>query len=127
MIVRSVEELAGTGREVRGDAWTSTRLLVAADEMGFTLTQTIVEPGMDAELHYTHHLEACLVIEGAVEVTDRASGEVHTVPAGSMYALDRHDRHRIRALERSRLVCVFAPALTGTETHRPDGSYAPPR
>ena len=24
-----------------------------------------------------------------------------------------------------RLVCIFVPALTGTETHRSDGSYAP--
>lgn len=126
MIVRSIEELGGTDREVRGEGWTSSRLLVAADGMGFTLTQTVVEPEMDAELHYTHHLEACLVIEGAVEITDHATGGVHRVAAGTMYALDRHDRHRIRALERSRLVCVFTPALTGTETHGPDGSYAPP-
>jgi L-ectoine synthase len=41
-----------------------------------------------------------------------------------MYALDAHDRHRVRARSRTRLVCVFTPALTGRETHDADGSYS---
>ena len=40
--------------------------------------------------------------------------------------LDKHDEHIVRAIKGDlRLVCIFVPALTGTETHRSDGSYAP--
>jgi L-ectoine synthase len=42
-----------------------------------------------------------------------------------VYALDKHDAHIVRARTELRFVCVFTPALTGTETHQPDGSYAP--
>ena len=43
-----------------------------------------------------------------------------------MYALDRHDRHRIDADTDMRIVCVFSPALVGPETHDEDGSYPTP-
>ena len=36
-----------------------------------------------------------------------------------MYALDKHDEHRVRAATTMRLVCVFSPALSGGER----GSY----
>ena len=42
----------------------------------------------------------------------------------SAYAPE-HDRHTIRVLSPLRLVCVFAPALSGRETHDADGSYLP--
>jgi hypothetical protein len=45
---------------------------------------------------------------------------------GMVYALDKNDAHILRATRGDlKLVCVFFPALTGSETHRPDGSYAP--
>jgi L-ectoine synthase len=40
-----------------------------------------------------------------------------------LYALDRHDRHNLRARTRMRLVCVFNPPLTGREVHDADGVY----
>ena len=45
---------------------------------------------------------------------------------GMVYALDKNDAHILRATRGDlKLVCVFFPALTGSETHCPDGSYAP--
>jgi L-ectoine synthase len=40
-----------------------------------------------------------------------------------MYTLDKHDRHRLKAKTALRIICVFTPALVGTEIHDKDGSY----
>ena len=36
--------------------------------------------------------------------------------------MNRHNRHRIRAKTRMRIVCTFFPALTGMEVHDAVGS-----
>lgn len=126
MIVRSVDDVRGTEAEVRTEEWTSTRLLVRDDGMGLTMTQTVVEPGLEAVLWYKHHLEACFCVEGAAVLENLDTGETYEIEPGTLYALDRHDRHRLRTLERTRLICVFTPALTGREVHDADGSYSLP-
>ena len=124
MIVRSVQEVAGMDLDVRGDAWRATRLFVRADGLGFSLSETTVDGGAEMNVWYKHHQEACFVIEGSAELTERDTGAVHRIGPGSAYA-PQHDRHTIRVLEPLRLVCVFSPALTGHETHDADGSYLP--
>jgi len=126
MIVRTVEDVAGTEAQVAGDLWTSTRLLLRGDGMGFTMTETVIEPGMDDTFWYKRHLEGCFCVEGEAEVEDLETGEVHPIRPGTLYALDRHDRHRLRTKTRVRLICVFTPALRGDETHDEDGSYLLP-
>ena len=44
-------------------------------------------------------------------------------PAGTLYILDRHDRHILRAETDLRMVCVFTPPLTGNEVHDENGVY----
>jgi L-ectoine synthase len=124
MIVRPASDVEGTKADVRGPDWRSLRMLTRADGMGFTVTQTTIEQGMEVELQYRHHLEACLCIEGELEVEDLATGTSHAVVAGTLYALNEHDHHRVRAKAPTRLVCVFTPALTGDETHDASGGYA---
>jgi hypothetical protein len=41
-----------------------------------------------------------------------------------VYAADRHDPHTARSAAGARLVCIFNPALRGTERHV-DGGYEP--
>lgn len=125
MIVRSLDELIDTDRDVRGPVWASRRFLLAADGVGFTLTETTTEAGAEQILWYKHHVEANYVIEGEGEVENLATGEVFALRPGSMYALDQHEKHRLKSFTRMRLVCVFTPALTGRETHDEDGAYAP--
>lgn len=127
MIVRNLQDLIDTPRDVRGPSWASRRFLLAEDGVGFTVTETTVEAGSEQLLWYKHHVEANYVIEGEGEVENLATGEVFPLAAGSIYVLDRHERHRLTANTQLRLVCVFTPALTGAETHDEDGSYAPPR
>ena len=125
MIVRTASEVEGTKADAHGDKWRSLRMLTRAFGMGFTLTQTTIEEGMEIELEYRHHLEACLCVEGELQIEDLMTGTSHVVGPGTMYALDAHDHHVIRATAPSRLVCVFTPALAGGETHDASGSYAP--
>ena len=124
MIVRTVEDLKtlGSYREKPG-VWSSARYLLRRDAMGFTLTQTTVAAGASQTMQYKNHVEANLIIEGEGDLTDLATGTVHRLMPGTMYALDEHDRHRIDATTDMRIVCVFSPALAGPETHDEDGSY----
>ncbi len=126
MIVKSIDDLLGTSRDVHGPVWASRRFLLAEDGVGFTLTETTVEAGAEQFMWYKHHVEANYVIECEGEVENLDTGEVFALRPGSVYVLDGHEKHRLKSLTRMRLVCVFAPALTGRETHDEDGAYAPP-
>jgi L-ectoine synthase len=122
MIIRSLGEVIGTDREVAGDGWQSRRLLLRRDGLGFSLHDTVVEAGFEKEMEYRNHLEACYCIEGEAQITNLATGERHAIGPGVTYALDAHDRHRLRVTSELHLVCVFNPALAGPERHV-DGGY----
>jgi L-ectoine synthase len=126
VIVRTLEDVVGSDRDVEGEGWRSRRLLLRRDQLGFSLHDTTVEAGAELNLQYRHHLEACYCLEGEAELVDLASGERHTIAPGTIYALDEHDRHTLTVRQDLRLVCVFNPALTGGEVHDADGSFPPP-
>ncbi len=123
MIVRSMDDILDTDRDVRGPVWASRRFLLAQDGVGFTLTETTTEAGSDQILWYKNHIEANYVIEGEGEVENVATGETYPLRPGTMYTLDGHEKHRLRAFTKMRFVCVFTPPLTGRESHDEDGSY----
>ena len=124
MIVRHFNELEAAGRlKEKPGVFSSARYLLKDDGGGFTLTQTTLAAGQSLEMQYKNHIEANLVIEGEGVVTNIETGEVFQLQPGSMYTLDKHDRHHMQANTDMRIVCVFTPALTGEETHDADGSY----
>jgi L-ectoine synthase len=123
MIVRRLEDVVGTDREVDAPTWTSRRLLLAGDGMGFSFHDTVIKTATTTHIHYRHHLEAvyCVGGEGWLEVV--ATGERIPLSAGTMYALDRHDEHHLHAERELRMICVFTPPLVGDEVHDADGVY----
>lgn len=123
MIVRSLEDVKGTERDVQTPNWASRRLLLKSDGMGFSLHETTVFPGTETSICYANHLEAVYCIEGEGEVETLEDGAVHPIRPGVVYALDHHDRHHLRAKTTMRLVCVFNPPLTGREVHDANGVY----
>ena len=123
MIVRTLDDVVGTDHHVFASTWSSRRLLLAADGMGFSLHDTIIEAGSETRMWYRHHLEAVYCIEGEGSVENVATGTVHEIAPGTMYALDDHDRHVLRARTQMRMVCVFNPPCTGQETHDEHGTY----
>lgn len=125
MIVTALKDILGTDRDVSGPGWKSRRLLLASDGMGFTMTDTIIKDGAVLELEYKNHLEACYCIDGKGEIVSLEDGKIHLLEPFVLYALDKNDRHQVRAVGGDmRLVCTFNPPLSGREVHKADGSYA---
>lgn len=123
MIVRSLDSIVDTEATVGAETWTSRRLLLARDGMGFSMHDTIIDAGTETRMWYQNHLEAVYCIEGhgTVELPD--TGEVFEIGPDTVYALDQNDRHVLRATTRMRMVCVFSPPCTGRETHDENGAY----
>lgn len=123
MIVRRLQDLRGTEREVRANTWVSRRLLLRDDGMGFSLHDTTILAGTETRMCYRNHLEAvyCVGGKGSIEVV--ATGEVFPITDGTAYALDKHDEHILRAETELRMVCVFNPPLAGREVHDETGAY----
>ncbi len=117
MIIRSLADV----KSVEWGNGLSRRFLLAADNLGYTVTDTIVRAGTKSRLEYRNHLEACYCIEGSGEVID-LDGTSHRIVPGTLYALNEHDPHFLVASDHEdlRLVCVFSPALRGDEVHRLD-------
>ena len=126
MIVRCLDDLIGTERDVQGPVWASRRFLLADDGVGFTLTETRVQAGVEQTMWYKHHIEANYIVEGEGEVENLETGETFPLAPGTMYTLDKHEKHKLTARTDLKIVCVFTPALTGQEKHDKDGAYALP-
>ncbi len=122
MIVKTTADVIGTKGEARGDKWYSLRLLHREDGMGVTLTDTILEEGFEMVLWQKNHLEAIYCLEGEGTVEELDSGTIHDIGPGTLFAMNEHDRHRIRAKTRMWVVATFTPPLTGDEVHDADGS-----
>ncbi len=124
MIVRTLDELKKTGRYAEKPGhWSSARYLLRDDNVGFTMTRTTVAAGSTLDMQYKNHIEANLIIAGEATVTDLDTQSEYHLSPGAMYTLDKHDKHRLHANSDLTIVCIFTPALTGTETHDEDGSY----
>lgn len=123
MIVRSIESLKGTEREVQAPTWVSRRLLLKEDGMGFSFHETTLYAGTVTKMWYKNHLEAVLCVGGEGEIEDLNTGEKHKIVPGTMYALNLNDRHILTAHKDLTMICVFNPPCTGQETHDADGSY----
>ncbi|MBI1353033.1 MAG: L-ectoine synthase [Acidobacteria bacterium] len=123
MIVRDLNAAEKTDRRVVSETWESTRLLLKNDAMGFSMHVTTIYEGTITPMWYRNHLEAVLCVEGEGEIETMDDGKVHAIRPGVIYALDKHDKHVLRARTRMRMVCVFNPPLHGKEVHGPDGAY----
>jgi L-ectoine synthase len=123
VIVKRVRDVEGGEDEVLTQNWVSRRLLLKHDSMGFSLHETTIFAGTETPMCYLNHLEAVFCVEGVGEVETEADGKRHPISAGTVYALDQHDRHILRAFTQMRMVCVFNPPLTGREVHDENGAY----
>jgi L-ectoine synthase len=124
MIVRDFHELKNSERAVSDARWTSVRMLLRDDNMGFSFHITTLDTGSEHTFEYKNHFESVYCISGKGTITDLATGQTHAIRPGVMYALDKHDRHTVRAEEELVLACCFNPPITGHEVHQSDGSYA---
>src|SRR5260370_27631706 len=120
MIVKTTDDMRGIKGEVKRQSWSSDRLLHNEDGVGVTLTNAILEPGLDQAWWYKNHLEAvyCLEDEGTLE--DLSTGKVYVIKPGTLYALDKHERHRLKEKSWMLVVCTFVPPLLRVDIHTLD-------
>ncbi len=125
MIVRNLKQAESDGRKIVSPDgnWDSTRMLLKEDAMGFSFHITTIYAGADFDMHYQNHLESVYCISGQGEVQSREDGSVHPIEPGTLYILDKHDRHTLRAKSEMKMACVFNPPLNGTEVHNAEGAY----
>ena len=123
MIVRTLSEIDGTERDVRADTWRSRRFVLAREGVGFSFHDTVLYDGTETSMWYANHIEAVYCVGGEGELVNDETGEVHPLRDGTMYLLDGHEHHRVRATTDLRMACVFNPPVTGAEVHDEDGVY----
>lgn len=125
MIVRDLAKEILTERRVDSDGWSSVRLLLKDDGMGFSFHITTIHAGAELKMHYKNHLESVFCMEGTGSIEDLATGERHEIRPGVMYALNKNDAHILRADASGPMLmaCVFNPPVTGKEVHGADGAY----
>ena len=125
MIVRTLKEANQSNRRIVSPDgnWESTRLLLKNDNMGFSFHITTIYKGADFQMHYQNHLESVFCISGKGEVENLDEGKVYPIEPGTIYILDKHDKHILRAFEEMQMACVFNPPLNGKEIHNKDGAY----
>lgn len=123
MIVRNVQDLYGTDRDVDNGNWVSRRFLLAKDGVGFSVNETTIRAGTETSMWYKHHIEAVYCVGGEGELEDLSDGTVYPVSDGTIYVLNGHEKHILRARTDMRMVCVFTPPLTGREVHDAEGIY----
>lgn len=125
MIVRTMAQAETDGRKIVSPDgnWDSTRLLLKDDNMGFSFHVTTIYKGADFRMHYQNHLESVYCMSGCGEIENLEDGKVHQIEAGTVYILDKHDKHILRAFEEMKMACVFNPPLNGKEVHNKDGAY----
>jgi L-ectoine synthase len=123
MIVRSLDDLTGTDRDVETNKFRSRRLVLAKEKAGFSLHDTLLPGGESASMWYANHIEAAYCIAGDGLLINDETGESHPISPGTLYLLDGHEHHTLRAHTDVRIVCVFNPPCTGKEVHDENGVY----
>ena len=125
MLVRKLDDIKGTENDVDTEGWNSRRLILKKDGMGYSVHDTIIKEGAELNMWYKNHLEAVYLTEGKGEIEDLKTGKIYQLEKETIYALDQHDQHILRANKGThmRMVCVFNPPVTGKEVHDEDGAY----
>ncbi len=125
MIVRTLDEVSGTDRDVTAPSgtWRSRRIVLAVEKVGFSLHHTIMYAGTQTTMSYANHIEAVFCTDGAGVLTDEETGLTYDIVPGTLYLLEGHERHTMYPTTDLSLVCVFNPPVTGREVHDEHGVY----
>lgn len=123
MIVRTLQDAEQSERKVCAATWDSTRLLLKDDNMGFSFHITTIYANTETHIWYQNHLESVYCISGDGEIETLADGKIYPIKPGTLYILDKHDEHLLRANAEMKMACVFNPPLNGKEVHDKNGVY----
>ncbi|CAH1799958.1 unnamed protein product [Owenia fusiformis] len=121
-IVRRLDDIVGTPKNVFWQRGYSRRLFVKADGFNIGITNTTLFPNFRSPLYYPNHVEAVLMFKGSGkyiwnggEESQEFDEEKHD---GTMILIDRHEQHDVELYDKgAEAICYFFPALLGHETH----------
>lgn len=123
MIVRTLADCEASPRRIVSEGWESTRMLLRDDQVGFSFHITTIYEGAELHLHYQNHFESVYCISGEGSIETVADGKVYPIAPGTLYVLDKNDKHILRGRTEMKMACVFNPPLHGKEVHDPTGAY----
>lgn len=125
MLVRTPDDVrvAGHERELAGGTGRVAHFITRSDQVGFSYAAVRLKPGHRSEHLHKHHTSACLVLEGALEVTDLGAGTARRLGPGSLCCVGHEDRHRLHAVDEVHMISVLNPALVGSEVLDHEGGY----
>ncbi|HOY22440.1 MAG TPA: ectoine synthase [Cellvibrio sp.] len=124
MIIRKLEDAIHQDRVIFSQGWESSRLLLKSDGTGFSFHITRIFEGAELHMHYKNHIESVYCISGSGEIEDVEKRIIYPISPGTLYVLDKHDKHILRAFNELQLACVFNPPLLGTEVHDTEGAFS---
>jgi hypothetical protein len=118
-IVRNIEAIYSTERDVFWGNGRSRRLLIRKDGMGFALCITLGYSGTDSFIQYHNHFESCYYISGTGEYEwESGKHPINTSKGQStVFIMDQHDKHYMRVKEESICLSIFTPPIEGYECH----------
>ena len=123
MIVRHLNDVVNTERQVKTETWDSVRMSLKDDNVGYSFHITTIYAGTETPIWYQNHFETVYCMSGEGEIETCEDGKVYPITPGMMYVLDKHDKHLLRAKTEMKMACVFNPPLNGKEVHDENGVY----
>ena len=123
MIVKTIDGIKGTERDVDFAEGRSIRPVLSKDGMGYSVHKTIIPAEEKGHWCYKNHLETCYCIEGLGILTDLTTGREYEITKDTVYMLNKHDDHTFEAITDVILISIFNPPCVGSEIHQKDGSY----
>lgn len=123
MRVINRDDLNEGERDIKSETWRSRRMVLAREGVGFSVHDTVIYAGTTSTFHYQNHIEAVYCVQGKGTLTNEETGDVHELSDGTLYLLDKHEKHTVRAETELRMACTFNPPVTGREVHDENGVY----
>lgn len=119
VVVRSLDDVIGSERDVFWGNGYSRRLLVRRDGFGFALCVTQGNPDTDSPLQYRNHFESCYYVSGSGEyVWDGGRHPIDTNGGiSTVFVMNENDAHRMVVKEEATCLSIFSPAIEGHESH----------
>ncbi|HET8795756.1 MAG TPA: ectoine synthase [Arthrobacter sp.] len=123
MIVTQLNDLNDTERDIKSETWRSRRLVLGREGVGFSFHDTVIYAGTESTFWYANHIEAVYCVGGEGELINEETGDSYPISDGTLYLLDKHEKHTVKAKTDLRMACTFNPPVTGREIHDENGVY----
>jgi hypothetical protein len=119
VIVRKLEQVNATERDVFWGNGQSKRLLVKRDGLEFAFCVTFGNAGTDSLLQYRNNLESCYYISGSGEYEWESGKHPILTEDGqaTVFIMNQYDTHNMRVNKSSICLSIFTPPIEGDESH----------